>query len=302
MSFRLTALFLTIGVLAVNSAQAGSVEDRFLSLIFKDEHVGRLKEDLITNAIERNPNFSQFKSELHKWADSVFVLDSIKHQLSSYFDTTLSEKDMQAVISFYESESGKKFLASNSGLSSYMQKIMHHRFSSSIASLHEMVARAKRNTLEDIKTPTFEGSKVEDPAGKYRFKFKKSKWQLLERNLTRAADFSFQHSNGKIMGIILSEGRSIDSETLKEAAKQNLQRGSDKMQVLSEKDITIDSNKGYFLEMEAKMASQDLTYFGYVVGGANGGVQVLCWTYSNKAKEYRPEAMDFLNGLQSFIN
>lgn len=302
MFFRLILSCLLLFVFAIHADNHDDIRDRFLSLVFKDEHVSTLQKQMITNAVSRNPNVAQYRDELKAWADEVFAVDSIRNQMSSYFDTSLSQKDMQAVVSFYESETGKRFLACNEGLSRHVQSLMNKRFSANIARLQTSIAQKKRNTLEEIKTPSFDGAKVEDPAGKYRFKFKKEKWSLLKQNLTPNADFSFEHSNGKIMGIILSEGRSIDSDALKEAAKRNLRMGSDRMRVIDEKDINLDSNKGYFLEMNARMRSQELRYFGYVIGGTNGGVQVLCWTYADHADEYREEAMGFLNGLQSFLN
>ncbi|MFP4417013.1 MAG: DUF2059 domain-containing protein [Chitinivibrionales bacterium] len=303
MFFRIFVACLSIFMFSIHTgADDSSATDRFMSLVFKDDLIVTLKDQMIKNAVVSNPEFAQYTDELKEWADNVFAVDTIKEQVFSFFDTTLSSQDMQAVVSFYESEAGKRFLASNNALSKHIQKLMHQRFSTNIAGLHEIISQKKQSTLEDINTLSFSGAKVEDPAGKYHFKFEKNKWRLLEQNLTQSADFSFEHSDGSIMGVIISESRAIDSDALKEAAKRNLRMGSDRMKVIKEEDMTIDSSKGYFLEMNARMRSQELRYYGYVVGGANGGVQVLCWTYANQARENRRKAVDFLKGLQPFLN
>lgn len=278
-----------------------SVRNEFYSLLLKDEDFEQIRNSAMQKCLQDFSHLKNYGEILKEWYETVFDIDSLKLSAQSYIDSTLTNEDMKHIITFLKSDAGKKFEKMNKGLSDLFPEVMKQRIRHHLPLLHKKISQQRRNTLQHVKTPQFSGAMVEDPAGKYNFKFTEKKWDLMDTTISPYADFSFKYQKGVCYGVILSEESAMPADKVKEAAKYNLEKESKNFSVVKETAITVNDAPGYLLEMDAEIRGIPYTYIGYYFGGSGGAIQVLCWTNQESADDYKKDIIEFLDGMCAFV-
>lgn len=302
MSRRFAVLLALFSFTFVSHADSSSTQEDFCSFMLSDEQVQSVREQLVASLIAKNPEYRAYRKVFDSWFDEVFAADSMRLHARTFVDSSLTDKEMEEILSFVQSETGRKFMKFNHGISQLFENLTRQRLALYLPKLKQEIDNTRLGTLKEIETPKFSGSLVEDPAGKYNFQFSESKWKLLKKNLSRHSDYTFELLSAPCYGTIISGSSPMDSDMLKEVARNNLKRGARQIEVVEEKEIKHNGASGYYLKMEALMETSRLTYFGYYFGGQNGTVQVLCWTDRSNAHKLQPEIEQFLSGVHAFVN
>jgi len=123
------------------------------------------------------------------------------------------------------------------------------------------------------------------------------KWSFSKSEQKDAIEYSLKLKDKDLFGMIINEGVELPVESLSDIALSNAQAAAPDAKIVKQEYRIVNGKKILFLEMNGTIKGINFTYWGYYYSSPAGTTQLLAYTASSIVNKYKPEMLDFLNGL-----
>jgi len=123
------------------------------------------------------------------------------------------------------------------------------------------------------------------------------KWSIKKPEKNTAREYQFQLNGKDLYGMVLTEEIEIPVESLVDIALANARNAAPDARIVTKEFRVVNGRKVLYMEITGKIMGIDFTYFGYYHSNSSGCTQLIAYTGTKAVDKYKPEAIDFLNGL-----
>jgi hypothetical protein len=124
-----------------------------------------------------------------------------------------------------------------------------------------------------------------------------SSWAFEKGQDHKAAEYQFRLKGKDLYGMAISEGFSVPLLQLANIALENARKVAPDAIVSRQEYRTVNGLKVLYMEMKGTTQGIKFTYMGYYYSNDKGSTQLVTYTATNLADQFRPAATEFLNGL-----
>lgn len=123
------------------------------------------------------------------------------------------------------------------------------------------------------------------------------KWNF-EKSTGDASEYSFSlKENSSVGGMVVSEAVSMELQSLRKFALNNIQKAASKFKIIREEYRYVNGLKVLYIESDATIQGMQLVYFNYYYSDSATTIQFLIYTAKNFAAKYKAAGEELLNGL-----
>ena len=125
-------------------------------------------------------------------------------------------------------------------------------------------------------------------------------WKFTSAETPSAAEFEFDHVNGSLYGLIISENLDIPTESLANLAVNNAREAAPDIKVTAKEYRIVNGTKVLMLRMAGTIEDIRFSYYGYYYAADGGAMQFLVYTSDTFMDENIDTVEQLLNGLVVF--
>ncbi len=122
-------------------------------------------------------------------------------------------------------------------------------------------------------------------------------WKLRPAESPSAAEFEFDHNNGSLYGLIISENLDIPTESLANLAVNNAREAAPDIKVTAKEYRIVNGTKVLMLRMTGTIEDIRISYYGYYFAADGGATQFLVYSSDTFMDENIDTVEQLLNGL-----
>ena len=125
-------------------------------------------------------------------------------------------------------------------------------------------------------------------------------WKFRSAETPSAAEFEFDHVNGSLYGLIISENLDIPTESLANLAVNNAREAAPDIKVTAKEYRIVNGTKVLMLRMAGTIEDIRFSYYGYYFAADGGAMQFLVYTSDTFMDENIDTVEQLLNGFVLF--
>ena len=125
-------------------------------------------------------------------------------------------------------------------------------------------------------------------------------WKFRSAETPSAAEFEFDHVNGSLYGLIISENLDIPTESLANLAVNNAREAAPDIKVTAKEYRIVNGTKVLMLRMAGTIEDIRFSYYGYYYAADGGAMQFLVYTSDTFMDENIDTVEQLLNGFVLF--
>lgn len=125
-------------------------------------------------------------------------------------------------------------------------------------------------------------------------------WKFRAAETPSAAEFEFDHVNGSLYGLIISENLDIPTESLANLAVNNAREAAPDIKVTAKEYRIVNGTKVLMLRMAGTIEDIRFSYYGYYYAADGGAMQFLVYSSDTFMDENIDTVEQLLNGLVVF--
>lgn len=318
MKTKLICLLLLISGINNSFAQTKMEKIReFLKITNYEAVMDIMSNSIIENYDSQLPNNEEVKQVMREWIAQSH--EAILDSMVLIYDNNFSEKEIDDIIAFYKTPSGKKMLDRTPILTEAGANAGHNWAVEHTDDLKERLAKVLG---EEANEPAYK--KYYNPDEEFKklspYSFKKSKkakgvfksekfayelyfmeedWVVGDCSILGATDAEvcFYTKDQQIVSMIIAEDVKADLHELKAVALNNANKATEDFSINNEGLVEVNKKVMYHIQMEAFIDGFNISYHNYYVSTDWGVIQIL--TFCNKAdyEKNLTRIKDFNNGV-----
>ena len=125
-------------------------------------------------------------------------------------------------------------------------------------------------------------------------------WKFRSAETPSAAEFEFDHVNGSLYGLIISENLDIPTESLANLAVNNAREAAPDIKVTAKEYRIVNGTKVLMLRMAGTIEDIRFSYYGYYFAADGGAMQFLVYSSDTFMDENIDTVEQLLNGFVVF--
>ena len=125
-------------------------------------------------------------------------------------------------------------------------------------------------------------------------------WKFRSAETPSAAEFEFDHVNGSLYGLIISENLDIPTESLANLAVNNAREAAPDIKVTAKEYRIVNGTKVLMLRMAGTIEDIRFSYYGYYFAADGGAMQFLVYSSDTFMDENIDTVEQLLNGFVLF--
>lgn len=121
------------------------------------------------------------------------------------------------------------------------------------------------------------------------------KWSV--NKMSGDKEYTFELKNKDLYAMVITEEIEVSIEALAIAGYNNAKTVAPDIQVLQKEYRIVNGNKLIYMEMVGTITGIKAIYVGYYFSNSSGSTQFVTYTGASLINKYKPEMIEFLNGL-----
>ena len=138
---------------------------------------------------------------------------------------------------------------------------------------------------------------VKAPQGAFGVWIDEQKWTENPAN-NSAIKINFAHQGDTSYAMIIGERVQVSMDALERAAMNNAKKVAPDITLLFKEKRVVNGKHVLCLQMTGTIQGNSLMYYGYYSGGAEGTLQVICYTTPELFDQAKSDFDELLNGIQ----
>jgi hypothetical protein len=138
---------------------------------------------------------------------------------------------------------------------------------------------------------------VRAPQGEFGVMIDEQKWKQAEGN-NDATKITFVHQGETSYAMIIGERAHVSMDALERAAMQNAKKVAPDITLLFKEKRVVSGKNVLCMQMAGTVQGTSFMYYGYYYGGAEGTLQVICYTSSELFDQAKADFDEFLSGIK----